>query len=121
MPGTYADEAEILGIGKAIGELGKGIYGVVSDWNNWEQEMDLLKRLSIENKCQINFVMFFREEEDWPKGGETLQYVKEAAKGSAINSSCRCPSGEFITQLGKYHPPIQFQSQLCRVIDYGAG
>ena len=67
MPGTYADEAELLGIGRAIGELGgRGIYGVVSDWNNWEQEMDWMKRLSIENNCQINFVLFFRESSDWP-------------------------------------------------------
>lgn len=83
MPGTYADEQELLGIGKAIGELGKGIYGVVSDWTNWEEEMDWMKRLSIENNCQINFVLFFREEADWERSLKQLQYVKEAAKEGA--------------------------------------
>tara|TARA_B100001540_G_scaffold280535_1_gene269995 strand:- start:858 stop:2420 length:1563 start_codon:yes stop_codon:yes gene_type:complete len=84
MPGTYADEAELLGIGRAIGELGgRGIYGVVSDWNNWEQEMDWMKRLSIENNCQINFVLFFRESSDWPRVKAQLEYVREAAKEGA--------------------------------------
>lgn len=84
MPGTYADEAELLGIGKAIGEMGgKGIFGVVSDWNNWEEEMDWMKRLSIDNNCQINFILFFREESDWPRVKAQLDYVREAAREGA--------------------------------------
>ncbi|GAB5450590.1 MAG: amidohydrolase family protein [Halioglobus sp.] len=79
MPGTYADEDELLGIGRAIGELGgSGIYGVVSDWDNWEEEMDWMKRLSIENNCQVNFVLFFREEEDWPRVKQQLEFVRKA-------------------------------------------
>jgi N-acyl-D-aspartate/D-glutamate deacylase len=84
MPGTYADEAELLGIGRAIGELGgRGIFGVVSDWTNWEEEMDWMKRLSIENNCQINFVLFFREESDWPRVKAQLDYVRAAAREGA--------------------------------------
>jgi N-acyl-D-amino-acid deacylase len=84
MPGTYADEAELLGIGKAIGELGgKAVYGVVSDWDNWEEEMDWMKRLSIDNQCQINFVLFFREEEDWPRVLAQLEYCRKASEEGA--------------------------------------
>ena len=84
MPGTYADEAELLGIGKAIGELGgKAVYGVVSDWYNWEEEMDWMKRLSIDNNCQINFVLFFREEEDWPRVLDQLEFCRQARKEGA--------------------------------------
>ena len=84
MPGTYADENELLGIGKVIGELGgKGIYGVVSDWDNWEEEMDWMKRLSIENNCQINFVLFFLEEEDWPRVKAQLEFVRQAREEGA--------------------------------------
>ena len=86
MPGTYADEAELLGIGKVIGELnGKGIYGVVSDFHQWEEEMDWMKRLSIENNCQINFVLFFREEEDWDRVLKQLDYCRQAnAEGAKL-------------------------------------
>ena len=84
MPGTYADEDELLGIGKAIGELGgEAIFGLVSDFTNWQQEMDWMKRLSIENNCQINFVLFFREEADWPRVKAQLNYVREAAQEGA--------------------------------------
>lgn len=85
MPGTYADEDELLGIGKAIGEIGKGIYGVVSDWNNWEKEMDWMKRLSIENNCQINFILFFREESDWDRVIQQLAFARNAnAQGAQL-------------------------------------
>jgi N-acyl-D-aspartate/D-glutamate deacylase len=86
MPGTYADEAELLGIGKVIGELGgKGIFGLVSDFHNWEQEMDWMKRLSIENNCQINFVLFFRDEEDWDRVLKQLDYSRKArAEGAQL-------------------------------------
>jgi N-acyl-D-aspartate/D-glutamate deacylase len=83
MPGTYADEGELLGIGSAIGKLGKGIYGVVSDWDNWEEEMDWMKRLSIDNNCKVNFVLFFREESDWPRVQKQLAFVREAKKEGA--------------------------------------
>lgn len=86
MPGTYADEAELLGIGSVIGELdGKGIYGVVSDFHDWEKEMDWMKRLSLQNNCQINFVLFFREEQDWDRVLKQLDYVREAnAQGARL-------------------------------------
>jgi N-acyl-D-aspartate/D-glutamate deacylase len=85
MPGTYADEAELLGIGSAIGELGKGIYGLVSDWDNWEEEMDWMKRLSITNNCQVNFVLFYQNEDQWPRVEAQLEFVKQAnAEGAHL-------------------------------------
>lgn len=83
MPGTYSDEAELLGIGSAIGELGKGIYGLVSDWDNWEQEMDWMKRLSIANDCQVNFVLFYQDKDQWPRVEAQLEYVRQAKADGA--------------------------------------
>ncbi len=84
MPGTYSDEAELLGIGAALGELGKGIYQLVSDWDDWEKEMDWMKRLSIQNKCQINFVLFYQDETQWPRVEAQLEYVKKANADGAM-------------------------------------
>lgn len=85
MPGTYADASELLGIGRVIGETGRGIYGLVSDFANWREEMDWMKQLSIENQCQVNFVLFYRSEADWPRVLQQLQYVKEArAEGARL-------------------------------------
>ena len=83
MPGTYSDEAELLGIGEVLGELGKGIYQLVSDWEDWETEMDWMKRLSIKNNCQINFVLFYQDESKWPRVEAQLEYVKQANREGA--------------------------------------
>ncbi|MCX2982350.1 D-aminoacylase [Halieaceae bacterium IMCC14734] len=85
MPGTYSDESELLGIGKVLGEIGKGIYQLVSDWDDWEVEMDWMKRLSIANKCQINFVLFYQDESQWPRVEAQLDYVRQAnAEGARL-------------------------------------
>lgn len=85
MPGTYADASELLGIGRVLGETGRGIYGLVSDFADWRQEMDWMKQLSIENQCQVNFVLFYRSEADWPRVLQQLQYVKDAhAEGARL-------------------------------------
>ncbi len=83
MPGTYADEAELLGIGAALGRAGKGVYGLVSDFDDWQQEMDWMKRLSIESRRPVNFVLFFRKEEDFPRVLRQLEYVRQAAREGA--------------------------------------
>lgn len=38
-----------------------------------------MKRLSIDNHCPVNFVLFFREESDWPRVQQQLEYVRQAA------------------------------------------
>lgn len=83
MPGTYSAEDELLGIGKSLGEAGKGVYQLVSDWNNWEDEMQWMKKLSIDNNCQINFTIFYQQEDQWPRVIKQLDFVKEANEEGA--------------------------------------
>jgi N-acyl-D-aspartate/D-glutamate deacylase len=107
MPGTYADEAELLGIGSAIGELGgQAIFGLVSDFHDWEKEMDWMKRLSIENNCQINFVLFFRDEDDWPRVLAQLDYCQRAAQEGArlIPNVGARPVNLLLSWDGTIHP-----------------
>lgn len=85
MPGTFSTEEELLGIGKVLGELGTGIYGMNSDWYNWEEELDWMKRLSIENQCTLNFVLFYQNEEAWARVQEIFKYVEKAnAEGAKL-------------------------------------
>jgi len=83
MPGTYADEAELLGIGKVLGETGKGVYQLVSDWDDWEREMDWMKRLSISTGRPVGFVLFYRANEEWERVREQLDYVRCANEEGA--------------------------------------
>ena len=85
MPGTYADEAELLGIGKVLGETGKGVYQLVSDWDEWEKEMDWMKRLSISTGRPVGFVLFYRANDEWERVRRQLEYVRQAnAEGAQL-------------------------------------
>ncbi len=85
MPGTYSEEDELFGIGKKMGELGKGFFGMVSDFEDdaWRDEMSWMKRLSIENKCRFNFVLFYQTGEQWSRVKEQLEFVAQANKEGA--------------------------------------
>ena len=85
MPGTYSEEDELFGIGEKLGELGKGFYGMVSDWEDdaWRAEMEWMKRLSIENKCRFNFVLFYQTDEQWTRVKEQLEFVAKANEEGA--------------------------------------
>jgi len=85
MPGTYADEAELLGIGRVLGETGRGFYQLVSDWDEWEKEMDWMKRLSISTGRPVGFVLFYRSGEEWERVQKQLEYVRKAnAEGAQL-------------------------------------
>ena len=83
MPGTYAAEAELLGIGEVLGELGHGCYQLVSDFDDWAREMDWMKRLSLSTGRPVNFVLFFRKEEDFERVRRQLDYVHQANRQGA--------------------------------------
>lgn len=85
MPGTYSEEDELFGIGAKLGELGKGFYGMVSDWEDdaWRAEMEWMKRLSIENNCRFNFLLFYHTDDQWPRVQEQLAFVAQANKEGA--------------------------------------
>lgn len=85
MPGTYSEEDELFGIGAKLGELGKGFYGMVSDWEEdaWLDEMTWMKRLSIENNCRFNFVLFYQDSAQWARVKEQLAFVAQANKEGA--------------------------------------
>ena len=85
MPGTYADEAELLRIGAVLGEPGHGLYQVVSDFHDWQREMDWMKRLSLSTGRPVNFVLFYRRDADAARIREQLAYVKQAnAEGARL-------------------------------------
>jgi len=85
MPGTYSEQDELFGIGEKLGELGKGFYGMVSDWEDdaWREEMEWMKRLSIENKCRFNFVLFYQTDDQWDRVKEQLKFVEQANRDGA--------------------------------------
>src|SRR5262245_35484160 len=48
VPGTYASEDELLGIGRVLGELGRGVFELASDLMPEENELAWMERLAAE-------------------------------------------------------------------------
>ena len=53
MPGTFANEDELLGIGEALGEAGHGVFEISSDLTPADTELDWMARLSKTNKAPV--------------------------------------------------------------------
>ena len=57
VPGTFASEAELLGIGRAMGEVGHGVFEMASDMVGADATMEWMIKLSTETGLPITFAM----------------------------------------------------------------
>ncbi len=55
VPGTFASEDELLGIGRALGELGRGVFELASDLMPEDTELAWMERLSAESGRPVTF------------------------------------------------------------------
>ena len=57
VPGTFASEDELLGIGRAMGEAGHGVFEMASDMVGADATMEWMVKLSTETGLPITFAM----------------------------------------------------------------
>ncbi|HEX5318538.1 MAG TPA: amidohydrolase family protein [Stellaceae bacterium] len=57
VPGHKAEEAELLGIGRALGKVGRGAFGMNSDFEREADEFDWITRLSKETGRPVWFLL----------------------------------------------------------------
>jgi N-acyl-D-amino-acid deacylase len=57
VPGTYASEAELLGIGRVLGEAGHGVFEMASDMAGPDATMEWMIKLSTATRLPITFAM----------------------------------------------------------------
>ena len=57
VPGTFASEAELLGIGRALGEVGHGVFEMISDMAGDDARLEWMVALSAETRRPISFAM----------------------------------------------------------------
>lgn len=124
MPGTFSEEDELFGIGAKLGELGKGFYGMVSDFEDdaWRKEMEWMKRLSIENKCRFNFVLFYQTNEQWSRVKEQLEFVAQANQDGAqlVAHVGARPVNVLMSYHGSVHP-FRLHKNFAPLVDLSPG
>lgn len=57
VPGTFAGEEEIFGIGRVLGELGRGVFEMASDLTPEEKELGWMERLARETGRPVTFAL----------------------------------------------------------------
>lgn len=57
VPGTFAPEDELFGVGRPLGELGQGVFEMASDLMPEEQELGWMERLSRETGRPVAFAL----------------------------------------------------------------
>ncbi len=55
VPGTFAGEEELVGIGRALGEVGRGVVELASDLMPEEPELAWMERVAAETGCAVTF------------------------------------------------------------------
>ena len=82
VPGTFASEDELLGIGRALGQAGHGVFEMASDMVGPDATMEWMVKLSAETGLPITFAM--AQNDKAPNGfRKMLERVKQLNAGGA--------------------------------------
>ena len=113
IPGTFAEKAELLAIGRALKEAGKGVFqavpaGVAGDLagpEHWttEQEVELFVEVARESgrRCTFTLVQNMTRPEEWRR---CLQLVADAnAEGMKLRPQVTTRPIGFVSSLRSYH------------------
>jgi len=81
IPGSYATSEELLGIGRAMGRAGHGVFQLVSDMDKPDYEFGWMTELSREQNIPVHFILSHFER---PKFSGLLKHI-EAASAQGAN------------------------------------
>src|SRR5262249_48126776 len=109
VPGTYASEDELYGIGRAMGEIGRGVFELASDLSPEEPELAWMERLAKETGRPVSFALLQNDLD--PTQWRRLLHATPAAPGGAAAGGARAagqvsarPTGLLVGLQSKVHP-----------------
>jgi N-acyl-D-amino-acid deacylase len=129
MPGTFAGADELLGIGRAMGEVGHGVFELASDLSPADDEFRWMSALGKERGLHVTFNLLQSpvQPERWR---DILQMTLDArAGGASITAQMACrPTGLILGWQSTFHPfmgrsayraiaHLPFESRLVRLRD----
>ncbi|MGB5948181.1 MAG: amidohydrolase family protein [Parvibaculum sp.] len=105
VPGTFANEAELMGIGRALGEAGHGVFEIASDMTPAEEEFHWMKALSAETGLPVTYALL-QSPVDADKWRSMLHLTDEARRqGANITAQIACrPTGMVLGWQSTIHP-----------------
>src|SRR5215472_10134519 len=82
VPGTFAGIEEVLAIGRALGEVGHGVFEVISDMTGPDQSMEWMARLTAETRLPLSLAALGNGPTG-PGVRRRLDYMKQANAAGA--------------------------------------
>lgn len=106
-PGTTADREEVIGIGRAMGEVGYGVFEVASDLAPEEEELSWMRQIGRETGRPVTFACL-QNNEDPDQWKRLLAAVDEdrAAGGTLTPQVAQRPAGVLFSLESSGHPFI---------------
>jgi N-acyl-D-aspartate/D-glutamate deacylase len=105
VPGTYADDEEVLGIGRMLGQVGHGVFEVASDLAPEGPELEWMSRLGKETGLPVSFACL-QSPSDGDQWKRLLEIVdRDAAEGGHLRPQvAQRPTGLLFGFDSTFHP-----------------
>jgi len=107
VPGTFANADELLGIGRAMGEAGHGVFELASDMTIAEDEFAWMKQLSAETGVPVTFGLLQSpmQPDKWRDMLRLTEQAREEGAHVTAQIACR-PTGMVLGWQSTVHPFI---------------
>ncbi len=111
VPGTFAAEDEVIGIGRVLGELGQGVFEMASDLSPEDREFDWMTKLSAETGRPVSFACLQNDvdPQQWKRLLEATDKASEVGATLRPQVAVR-PTGILMGLESTVHPFKQFKS-----------
>ncbi|HYD50270.1 MAG TPA: amidohydrolase family protein [Terriglobales bacterium] len=111
VPGTFAGEEELLGIGRVLGELGRGVFEVASDLAPEAAEFAWMEALAAQTGQTITFALL-QNDGDPGQWRRMLALTEQAAAAGnkVIAQIAARPTGVLLNLEGSSHPFLCHQT-----------
>jgi N-acyl-D-amino-acid deacylase len=110
VPGTFAAEDELFGIGRALGDVGRGVFELApagalgEDLAAPEREMDWMRRLSAEIGRPITFAMTQNDHDPTSWSRMLDLCAQAAAEGASVRPQVAGRPVTLLIGLANFHP-----------------
>jgi N-acyl-D-aspartate/D-glutamate deacylase len=107
VPGTTATKEELIGIGRAMGRVGHGVFEMASDLKREWKEFEWMGELSRETRMPVTFAMLQSIAKELPWQEQMSSMAEENAKGANIHAQISLRgTGILMAWRGTVHPFI---------------
>ena len=117
VPGTTATKDELIGIGRAMGRVGHGVFELASDLKRDWNEFEWMGELSRETRLPVTFAALQSIAKELPLDEQISEMRRENAKGANIVAQIALRgNGIVMAWQGTVHP-FRFRPAWLEIID----